>query len=118
VKISEDDMFRLFGENLPHREIFDFFHSEGVETICLTLGSKGVKLSQKGEDIIQLPAIKIEKVMDTTGAGDAFWSGFLFAYTKKKPMRECLEVALQLAALKLQNVGRLPDNIDMLSELQ
>ena len=118
IKISEDDMFRLFGENLPHREIFDFFHSEGVETICLTLGSKGVKLSQKGEDIIQLPAIKIEKVMDTTGAGDAFWSGFLFAYTKKKPMRECLEVALQLAALKLQNVGRLPDNIDMLSELQ
>lgn len=118
VKISEDDMFRLFGENLPHREIFDFFHSEGVETICLTLGSKGVKLSQKGKDIIQLPAIKIEKVMDTTGAGDAFWSGFLFAYTKKKPMRKCLEVALQLAALKLQNVGRLPDNIDMLSELQ
>ena len=117
IKISEDDMLRLFGRTLPHHEIFEFFHSEGVTTICLTLGSKGVKLSQKGKEIIQLPAIKVENVMDATGAGDAFWSGFLFAYIKEKPIKECLEVALQLAALKLQNVGRLPDNIDILSKL-
>ncbi|TCK67575.1 fructokinase [Winogradskyella wandonensis] len=117
IKISEDDMLRLFNKQLPHNEIFDFFHSEGVETICLTLGSKGVKLSQKGKDIIQLPAIKVDNVMDATGAGDAFWSGFLFAYVKKRPVEECLEVALQLAALKLQNVGRLPDNINILSNL-
>ena len=100
VKISEDDMFRLFRENRTHQEIFDFFHAEGVDTVCLTLGSKGVKLSQKGETIIELPAIKIEKVMDATGAGDAFWSGFLFAYTKQKSMRECLDVALKLSCFK------------------
>lgn len=117
VKISEDDMLRFFGKELPHSEIFEFFHKEGVEKICLTLGSEGVKLSQKGKEIIQLPAIKVENVMDTTGAGDAFWSGFLFAYIKEKPLKECLEIALQLASLKLQNVGRLPDNIDILSKL-
>tara|TARA_R110002096_G_scaffold436068_1_gene666781 strand:+ start:14801 stop:15739 length:939 start_codon:yes stop_codon:yes gene_type:complete len=117
VKVSEDDMSRLFEQQLPHEKIFEFFHSEGVDSICLTLGSKGVKLSQKGKQIIQLPAIKIDVVMDATGAGDAFWSGFLFAYIKEKPIEKCLEVALQLAALKLQNVGRLPDNINILSEL-
>jgi fructokinase len=117
VKISEDDMLRLFEQKLPHEKIFEFFHAEGVDTICLTLGSKGVKLSQKGKEIIQLPAKKIDAVMDATGAGDAFWSGFLFAYIKEKPIEKCLEVALQLAALKLQNVGRLPDNINILSEL-
>ena len=67
--------------------------------------------------MFQLPAIKVEKVMDATGAGDAFWSGFLFAYIKERTVEECLEVALQLAALKLQNVGRLPDNINILSKL-
>lgn len=117
VKISEDDMLRLFEKELPHQEIFDFFHNEGVEIVCLTLGSEGVKLSTKGNEIIQMPAIKVEKVIDTTGAGDAFWSGFLFAYIKEKPIKECLEVALKLAALKLQNVGRLPDNINILSKL-
>ena len=117
IKISEDDMLRLFEKQLPHEEIFNFFHSEGVNTVCLTLGSKGVKLSQKNEEVIQLPAIQIDVVQDATGAGDAFWSGFLFAYIKEKPIEKCLEVALQLAALKLQNVGRLPDNINILSEL-
>lgn len=117
IKISEDDMERLFEKELPHEEIFNFFHNEGVDIVCLTLGSKGVKLSQKGKEIIQLPAIKIEKVMDSTGAGDAFWSGFLFAYIQEKTIDECLDIALKLAALKLQNVGRLPDNINILSQL-
>jgi fructokinase len=117
IKISEDDMDRLFEQRLPHEEIFEFFHTNGVDIVCLTLGSNGVKLSQKGKQIIQLPAKEIEKVMDATGAGDAFWSGFLFAYIKEKSIEECLEVALQLAALKLQNVGRLPDNINILSQL-
>jgi len=117
IKISEDDMLRLFEKELPHEEIFNFFHNEGVDIVCLTLGSKGVKLSQKGNDLIQLPAVKIDKVVDTTGAGDAFWSGFLFAYIKKKTINECLDIALKLAALKLQNVGRLPDNINILSQL-
>lgn len=117
VKISEDDMLRLFEKKMPHNEIFDFFHSEGVDIVCLTLGSEGVKLSQKGKEVIQLPAMKVDKIMDATGAGDAFWSGFLFAYIQKKPIETCLEVALKLAALKLQNVGRLPDNINILSQL-
>lgn len=117
IKISEDDMLRLFEKELPHEEIFEFFHSQGVDTVCLTLGSKGVKLSQKGNEVIQMPAIKIDKVMDSTGAGDAFWSGFLFAYIKEKSINECLDIALKLAALKLQNVGRLPDNINILSKL-
>jgi len=117
VKISEDDMLRLFEQKLPHEDIFNFFHSEGVDTVCLTLGSNGVKLSQKGKEIIQLPAVKVDKIMDATGAGDAFWSGFLFAYIKEMPIDKCMGIALKLAALKLQNVGRLPDNINILSEL-
>jgi fructokinase len=117
IKISEDDMLRLFEKELPHEEIFEFFHNQGVDIVCLTLGSKGVKLSQKGKEILQLPAIKIAKVLDSTGAGDAFWSGFLFAYIREKSLEESLNIALKLAALKLQNIGRLPDNINILSKL-
>ena len=117
IKISEDDMFRLFEKELTHQEIFEFFHNLGVDTVCLTLGENGVKLSQLEKKTITLPAIKVKKVIDTTGAGDAFWSGFLYAYIKEKPIEDCLQIALKLAALKLQNVGRLPDNINILSKL-
>jgi len=117
VKISEDDIARLFGANTSHDEVFEFFHELGVDIVCLTLGKDGVKLSQKNKELILMPAIKINKVMDTTGAGDAFWSGFLFAYLKDQTIEDCLHIALNLAALKLQNVGRLPNNINILSEL-
>ena len=117
VKISEDDMFRLFEQELSHEEIFAFFHSLGVDLVCLTLGRNGVKCSHRTKGIVLFPAVKVEKIVDATGAGDAFWSGFLWAYSKKRPLEKCLEIALHLAALKLQNLGRLPDNISVMSEL-
>jgi fructokinase len=49
-----------------------------------------VKLSQKGKDIIQMPAIKIDKVMDSTGAGDAFGLDFI-CFIKEKSINECLD---------------------------
>ncbi len=117
VKISEDDMDRLFARKVSHDEVFDFFHKSGVSVVCLTLGKNGVILSEKDKDRITLPAIKINEIMDATGAGDAFWSGFLYAYLREYPLTKCLNIALKLAALKLQNVGRLPNNINVMTDL-
>jgi fructokinase len=49
----------VFEKELPHEDIFQFFHDQGVETVCLTLGSKGI--ISKGKEIIQMPAIKLIK---------------------------------------------------------
>lgn len=117
IKISEDDSFRLFDKNITHEEIFSYFHNLGADTVCLTLGSKGVKLSKKNQETMELPAIEVKQVIDTTGAGDAFWSGFLCAYIQKKSLHDCVQSALKLAALKLQNVGRLPEGINILSAI-
>lgn len=118
VKISEDDMERLFEEKKSHAEIFDFFHNEmNVSNVCLTLGSEGVKFSRKHKELITLPAARVENVLDATGAGDAFWSGFLFAHIQGFDIEKSLRVALSLAAIKLQHVGRLPQNVDLLTQL-
>ena len=118
VKISEDDMERLFDERRSHEDIFDFFHNEwDVDNVCLTLGGEGVKFSRKQKKQIFFPAKKVDNILDATGAGDAFWSGFLFAHIKGFSIERCLKVALSLAAIKLQHVGRLPQNVDILANL-
>ncbi|MEH6657739.1 carbohydrate kinase [Leeuwenhoekiella marinoflava] len=117
VKISEDDMFRLFAEHKPHQEIFDFFHTNGVDLVCLTLGAEGVKLSRKENHVLILPALKLDFIADATGAGDAFWSGFLYSYLQNASDEEAAQTALKTAALKLQYLGSIPENIDILAEI-
>jgi len=117
VKISQDDVDRLLGPGLSHQEVFEYLHGLGAKTICFTLGKDGAKLSAIGTEVIQLSALKVEKIMDATGAGDAFWSGFLYGHIKGQRPEKCLSTALQMAAIKLQNVGRIPDYADVISDI-
>ncbi len=118
VKLSEDDCYRLFTEHKTEDYIFDYFHSLGVTTICLTKGKNGVVISDLNKGLVFQNAMEIDKIQDTTGAGDAFWTGFLFAQIQKYSLEESLTIAQKLAAIKLQNVGRLPDNITISEILQ
>ena len=118
VKISLDDSFRLFGEEKSESSIFKYFHDLGVSTICLTKGQDGVVLSDKFKGLISQEAITIKDVKDTTGAGDAFWTGFLYAKLHNQELHECLTIAQKLASIKLQHVGRLPDDINIIEKIQ
>ena len=117
VKLSEDDCYRLFLETKSEDYIFDYFHELGASTVCLTKGKEGVVLSDTVFGIFRQQAMAIENIKDTTGAGDAFWTGFLFAKLNHKSLEECITIAQKLARIKLQNVDGLPDNIDFNSML-
>lgn len=112
VKLSEDDCYRLFAESKTEDFIFDYFHGLGASTICLTKGKDGVVLSNIDLGLIHQKALPVEEIKDTTGAGDAFWTGFLYAQLQGKNLEESMSIAQKLAVLKLQNVGRLPEGID------
>lgn len=118
VKLSEDDCYRLFAEVKSEDYIFDYFHSLGASTICLTKGKNGVAVSDLNQGLFFQKAIQIDEVKDTTGAGDAFWTGFLFAQIENKTIDECITIAQKLATIKLQNVGRLPDGINIKKIIQ
>ena len=113
VKLSEDDCYRLFAEVKTEDFIFDYFHNLGATTICLTKGKNGVVVSDLKQGLLFQKAIQINEIKDTTGAGDAFWTGFLYAKMEQKNLNDCITIAQKLAAIKLQNVGRLPDNINI-----
>ncbi len=113
VKLSEDDCYRLFDEVKSDAFIFDYFHQMGASTICLTKGKKGVVVSDIKQGLFFQPAFQIDEIKDTTGAGDAFWTGFLYAQIQNKSLEDCVTLAQKLAGIKLQNVGRLPENINI-----
>jgi len=108
VKLSDDDAFRIFGKNLSNQEVFDFFIGLGAKLICLTKGKEGAYVYQKDEETIFQAAPKIDKAVDVTGAGDAFWSGFLAGYLKGLSVKKCLRVGNNLVAKKIQHIGGLP----------
>ena len=113
VKISEDDCYRLFAAMKSEDYIFEFFHDMGAQTICLTKGKKGVVLSDKEKGLIFQDALPVKEIKDATGAGDAFWTGFLYAQLHQRSLVESITIAQKLAGIKLQNVGRLPDGINI-----
>ena len=49
---------------------------------------------------------------DATGAGDAFWAGFLVALLDGSSLRRCVLFAREVVARELTTVGSLPDAID------
>ena len=112
VKLSEDDCYRLFAESKTEDFIFEYFHGLGAATVCLTKGKDGVVLSNTDFGMFYQKALPVEDIKDTTGAGDAFWTGFLYAQLEQKNLEESITIAQKLAVLKLQNVGRLPENIN------
>jgi fructokinase len=113
VKLSEDDCYRLFAEAKTEDFIFEYFHGLGASTICLTKGKDGVVLSSLEHGMFQQKAMLVDDIKDTTGAGDAFWTGFLYAQLLNKNLEETITIAQKLAVLKLQNVGRLPEGINI-----
>ncbi len=84
-------------------------HVKGhCEIAALTRGSKG-SIIISGDNIHILDAEKVEKVVDTTGAGDAYAAGFLFGYTQGKDLGVCGELGGILAAEIISHYGARPD---------
>ncbi|MFA6147047.1 MAG: PfkB family carbohydrate kinase [bacterium] len=72
-------------------------------TATVTLGSRGAFGSDGRQEIFS-PSVHVEAV-DTTGAGDIFHAGFLFALLEGLPFREILAFANAAAGLSCRGMG-------------
>jgi len=74
----------------------------------LTRSEKG-SLVVKGDERIVVPAHPVAKVIDVTGAGDLFASGFLFGHTRGLPLRQCANLGSLAAAEVISHTGARPE---------
>ena len=87
---SIDEAVNLAGGEENPDKIADIFFQKGVKKVVIKLGSRGCYLRESKESpAIILPCYKNVKVVDTTGAGDSFCSGFLTGYAKGFTFEEC-----------------------------
>ena len=77
--------------------------SEHVGTVVVKLGSRGAFM-RDGEKSAYQEAFPV-KVVDTTGAGDAFNAGFVAALCNGRSGKDCLLWGNGVAALKIQSKG-------------
>ncbi len=57
------------------------------------------------DETVQIDAVPVEQVVDTTGAGDLYAAGFLFGYTRGRSLAECGRLGSLAAALVIQQIG-------------
>jgi sugar/nucleoside kinase (ribokinase family) len=77
------------------------------EIVAITRSEKG-SVIVRGEQITEVKAEPVSKVIDTTGAGDAYAAGFLFGYTEGMSMAQCGKLGSIAAAEVISHIGPRP----------
>jgi fructokinase len=72
--------------------------------IVVTRSDKG-SLAIKNNEVINCESIKVDKILDLTGAGDLFAAGFLKEYLDKSDIKRCLTVGSMAASKIIQKIG-------------
>jgi sugar/nucleoside kinase (ribokinase family) len=79
-----------------------------VSTLIVTRGAAGALAIENGRQV-QISAAPVERVVDTTGAGDLFAAGFLAARCRARPLERCLEAGALAAAEVISHFGARPE---------
>ena len=72
--------------------------------VIITRSTNG-SLAVSNSEITNCEIVKVEKVLDLTGAGDLFASGFFKEYLNKSNIKQCLQTGSELAAKIIQKIG-------------
>ena len=114
IKISDEEMGLLTGEETPEAAAACLI-GQGIPCVVITLDSEGA-YAAAGEGGVFVPGLHAPAT-DTTGAGDAFWGGFLYKLIRsgrrtnelgKAELEEFTAFANAAASVCIQRRGGIP----------
>ena len=76
---------------------------------AVTRSEHGSVVIAEGQARINVPAEPIDKVIDTTGAGDQYAAGFLFGLSQNLPVETCAKLGHIAAAEVISHYGPRPE---------
>src|SRR5690606_32200413 len=81
--------------------------AKDAEVAAITMGAEGAMAVFNGE-IISVPAFPVDKVVDATGAGDLFASGFLLGLARGQTIDSALKTGCLAASEVISHIGARP----------
>ena len=126
MKVSEEELLLLTEEPDYEKAALKIL-KQGPRIVAVTLGEKGAMIATQ-QHCETVKATPVEKIIDTTGAGDCFWGGFLSKYLKYgkgievlswEEIMQCAVMGNSVAGLCVQKRGGIPSvpNKEELSDI-
>ena len=111
-KLLKNDLNILIGneneinELMQKNNLLDSMNElKNINKLIIITRSENGSVAVLNNEITNCESIKVEKVLDLTGAGDLFAAGFLKEYLDKSNIKRCLQTGSNLAAKIIQKVG-------------
>lgn len=103
LKANEQETLSLTGTEDVVKAAQELY-AWGVKEVLLTLGSNG-SVIYDGKDFHKIPAYKPKEVIDATGCGDTYMTGYLYCRAKQMSIDEAGRVAAAISTLKIEKMG-------------
>ncbi len=96
---AADYLFMSSDELMEYEEFMEQMIRQKKKLVVCTHGRKGVSAVTADGRRFRLPILANYKRVDSNGAGDNFFSGYLYAHSKGYPVQTCLEYGTISAGL-------------------
>ena len=88
------------------KNLLDSIHQlKKLNKLIIITRSENGSLAIQNNQIVNCNSIKVDKILDLTGAGDLFAAGFLKEYLEKSDIKKCLMTGSLLASKIIQKIG-------------
>jgi sugar/nucleoside kinase (ribokinase family) len=110
IKLNEHEMEVITNSKNP-RTVALKLVEHGVKEVVITLGSYG-SLIYAGGKFYEIPAYEPREIVDATGCGDTYSTGYLYMRMKGAGYEEAGKFAAAMCTLKLEHSGPFDRSID------
>ena len=114
---SEEFILKLTGLSDAEDAVRTVWEKYRPKVCGATMGVRG-SMCFDGRDFVKCPAFHVEKVVDTTGCGDLFHTGFAVRWLETHDLMECQRFAAAVSAIKCRGLSGRPPSAPTRDEVE
>jgi len=114
---SEEFALKLTGLADAEAAVRKIYETYRPQVAGATMGVRG-SMCFDGKDFVKLPAFKVDRVVDTTGCGDLFHTGFAIRWIETHDMLESMRFGSAVSAIKCRGLSGRPPSAPTRAEVE